>query len=56
MAYPKLYNRLLETSGSILTSPLRRTVQTTLLGFPELDNKEQQNNHGRVKLEIWPDL
>ena len=49
LAYPDLYERLCEAGGVIMTSPLRRTVQTTLLAFPKL--KET-----RVGLEIWPDL
>lgn len=49
LAYPDLYDTICEQAGVIMTSPLRRTVQTTLLGFPKL--KET-----RVRLEIWPDL
>jgi hypothetical protein len=51
LAYPDLYDRLSdeEAGGVIMTSPLRRTVQTTLSAFPKL--KET-----RVGLEIWPDL
>ena len=44
-AYPNLYS----SSDVILTSPLRRTIQTTLVGFPLLRDQG-------VPLELWPDL
>lgn len=43
--YPKLYDH----ANVILTSPMRRTLETTLLGFPKLVE-------GGVPLEVLPDL
>jgi len=46
---PSAYPALFEGADVILTSPLRRTMQTTLWGFPKL-------KEGGVPLEIWPEL
>lgn len=45
LTYPKLFGN----ADVLLSSPLRRTVQTALAGFPDLAK-------GKVPLEIWPDL
>jgi len=46
---PIAYPHLFQTADVVLTSPLRRTVQTTLWGFPKLKEKN-------VPLEIRPEL
>lgn len=50
-ALPTAYPKLFQNADVILTSPLKRTIQTTLIGFPRLSD---DNN---VKpLVILPDL
>lgn len=45
IAYPKLF----DASDVILTSPLRRTIQSLWFGFPKLAE-------GKKRVEILPDL
>ncbi|KAK9894774.1 PGAM-domain-containing protein [Cystobasidium minutum MCA 4210] len=48
-AIPTTYPSLFDNVDIILSSPMRRTIETTLLGFPKLKD-------GSVKLELLPDL
>lgn len=49
-AIPTTYPALFDHVDTILSSPMRRTIETTLIGFPRLEKDK------RVKLELLPEL
>lgn len=49
LSLSKTYPNLYDNADVVLSSPLKRTIETVLLGFPKL-------GEGRLPVEILPDL
>jgi len=49
LSLSKTYPKLFDNADVILSSPLKRTIETALLGFPKL-------GEGRIPVELLPDL